>query len=981
MKKGGVIPDSGFVRWFSELNKDSIAVAGGKGANLGEMYNFKIPVPPGFVVTAQAYDFFIEKAGLKNKIKEMLDEINYEDTKQLDEITKKVRRLIVDSDFPGEMRKEIVGAYEDLAGDKDAPVYELLKRIPEHIFVAVRSSATAEDLEDASFAGQQDSFLNIKGTENLIEAIKKCFASLFTSRATYYRHKKGFKHEETSLAVVIQKMVDSDKSGVIFSKDPSYNNDNVIIEAVFGLGVGIVSGMITPDKYIVSREFEIVDRKISDKKIALTRNAGGEEKEVGLTNEKSLSAVLNNIEIKKLSELALRLEEHYHKPQDIEFAIEGKDIFIVQTRAITTMEKRFELKDVEQIKGEAILSGLAASPGVASGKVKIVHTLDDLQKIQAGDVLVTKMTNPDMVVTMQKSSAIVTDEGGLTAHAAIVSREMGIPCVVGTKEATGKLKDGEIVTVDGFNGKVYAGKVGETKKKEIHEVVANTKTKLKVMVDLPSFAERASKTGLKSVGLLRMEGIIAESGKHPNYFLQNQKFEDYEKADCILLIGTDPKLTYPVAFDKILKSKAKLICVEDLKNETSKEADLFLEILDGTELALLNSLLYLLIKNNKIKREIPEDLKDVIKHYTPEYASKICRIDKKKIIKAYKLIVKSKNFILGYGMGLTQHVYGTNNVFSAINLVLGKNGKIIPMRGKVNIQGVNDMGCVPKCGGRTLVEYFSEKPVKCLYIKERNPAQSVPNLNEVHKEMKKMFIIMHLQSPNKTMEFANVVLPSCSWAEHSGTFTNAESRIRYFDKLINPLYESKENWKIIVELAKYFGKNYNYKKIEDIWQDIKEIEGYENINEVKNNINGKFVNYKVKFERFNTVEFLSLEEKTSKEYPYVLTTERWRYQFCTSTMSSKSKTLNNLEKEPLCFVSTEDAEYLELKDNDNLRIYSKSGEIIIKIKISHDIPKNLLVVPFHFEKCLVNKLFPFEIDPLSKTANLKRVAVNIEKWD
>ena len=459
------------------------------------------------------------------------------------------------------------------------------------------------------------------------------------------------------------------------------------------------------------------------------------------------------------------------------------------------------------------------------------------------------------------------------------------------------------------------------------------------------------------------------------------KIEDYEKADCILLIGTDPKLTYPVAFDKILKSKAKLICVEDLKNETSKEADLFLEILDGTELALLNSLLYLLIKNNKIKREIPEDLKDVIKHYTPEYASKICRIDKKKIIKAYKLIVKSKNFILGYGMGLTQHVYGTNNVFSAINLVLGKNGKIIPMRGKVNIQGVNDMGCVPKCGGRTLVEYFSEKPVKCLYIMETNPAQSVPNLNEVHKEMKKMFIIMHLQSPNKTMEFANVVLPSCSWAEHSGTFTNAESRIRYFDKLINPLYESKENWKIIVELAKYFGKNYNYKKIEDIWQDIKEIEGYENINEVKNNINGKFVNYKVKFERFNTVEFLSLEEKTSKEYPYVLTTERWRYQFCTSTMSSKSKTLNNLEKEPLCFVSTEDAEYLELKDNDNLRIYSKSGEIIIKIKISHDIPKNLLVVPFHFEKCLVNKLFPFEIDPLSKTANLKRVAVNIEKWD
>jgi len=527
-QKGTVPQDSGFVRWFSELNKNSISVAGGKGANLAEIYNLRVPVPPGFVITAQAYNYFIEKAGLKNKMKEMLDEIDYENTKQLDEITKKLREMIVSSEFPTEMRREVIGAYEDLAGDKDTPVYELLRRIPEHIFVAVRSSATAEDLEDASFAGQQDSFLNIKGTENLIEAIKKCFASLFTSRATYYRHKKGFKHEETSLAVVVQKMVDSDKSGVVFSKDPSYDNDNVIIESVFGLGVGIVSGMITPDKYLVSRDFEITDRKISDKKIALTRNAGGEEVEVKLTSEKSHSPVLNNLEIKKLAELALKLEFHYNKPQDIEFAIEGKDVYIVQTRAITTIGKNIE-RSSEEIKGEEILSGLAASPGVASGKVKIVHTLDDLQKIETGDVLVTKMTNPDMVVTMQKSSAIITDEGGLTAHAAIVSREMGIPCIVGTHEATKKLNDGDIVTVDGFNGKVYAGKVGETRKKEVDEVTENTKTKLKVMIDLPSFAERASKTGLKSVGLLRLEGIIAESGKHPNYFLQHKKFEDYEK--------------------------------------------------------------------------------------------------------------------------------------------------------------------------------------------------------------------------------------------------------------------------------------------------------------------------------------------------------------------------------------------------------------------------------------------------------------------
>ncbi len=537
--------DSGFVKWFSELGKDSLAVAGGKGANLAEMYNFKIPVPPGFIVTAQAYNYFIEKAGIKKRMIEILSEIDYENTKQLDEITKKIREMIVDSEFPEEMRKEIVESYRNLNADKDSSVYEVLNRFPENIFVAVRSSATAEDLADASFAGQQDSFVNIKGGDNLIEAIKKCFASLYTSRATYYRHKKGFKHEETSLAVVVQKMVDSDKSGVVFSKNPSYDDDNIIIESVFGLGEGIVSGIITPDKYLVSREMKIVDVKISDKKIALTRDAGGKGITVNLTPEKSNSQVLKESEIKRLAELALKLENHYEKPQDIEFAIEGSDVFIVQTRAITTIEGRMNSIPTQEIKGEVILEGLAASPGVASGKVKIVRNLDDLEKIQKGDILVTKMTNPDMVVTMQKSSAIITDEGGLTAHASIVSREMGIPCVVGTQHATSKLEDGEIVTVDGFNGKVYRGKTAEIKIKSVEHVVANTRTKIKVMVDLPSFAERASKTGIRSVGLLRMEGIIAESGKHPNHFLENKKFKDYEE---VIFKGVDEIAKY---FDEL----------------------------------------------------------------------------------------------------------------------------------------------------------------------------------------------------------------------------------------------------------------------------------------------------------------------------------------------------------------------------------------------------------------------------------------------
>ncbi len=525
-------PKPDFVKWFSELNKDSVKIAGGKGANLAEIYNLKIPVPPGFVVTAQAYDYFIEKAGIKEKIIEILGKINYEDTKQLNESTLQIRELIEKAEFPKEMQEEIIESYEHLdVREEDfrqsGTVMDILKTSKEPLFVAVRSSATAEDLADASFAGQQDSFVNVKGNEQLIEHIKKCFASLFTARATYYRQKKKFKHEDVSLAVIVQKMVDSDKSGVIFSKDPAHKNDNVIIEAVWGLGEGIVSGKITPDKYIISPELEIEDTKIANKKIAITRDAGGKKVTVKLREEKSKQQVLKDYEIKKLAEIGLKLEKHYQKPQDIEFAIEGDEIKIVQTRPVTTIATRAEAG--VELKGEAILSGLAASPGIGVGKVKIVRDLADLPKVNQGDILVTEMTNPDMVVTMQKSAAIVTDEGGLTAHAAIVSREMGIPCIVGTQEATTKLREGEIITVDGTNGKVYKGKVAEAKQKEVLPVTAKTRTEIKVIVDLPSFAERASKSGLKKVGLTRIEGIIAESGKHPQYFLEQKKESEYEE--------------------------------------------------------------------------------------------------------------------------------------------------------------------------------------------------------------------------------------------------------------------------------------------------------------------------------------------------------------------------------------------------------------------------------------------------------------------
>ncbi len=530
-KEGRNFPEehSAFVKWFSELNKGSGSVAGGKGANLAEIYNLGIPVPPGFVVTAQAYDYFIKKAGLVDKIKFLLQKINYEDTAKLEEITKEIRELIIGAKMPKEMEVEILEAYEMLGADsKEKEADELLKGPYSEIFVAVRSSATTEDLAEASFAGQQETFLNVKGKESLLYSIKKCFASLFTPRAAYYRNKKGFRHETASLAVVIQKMVNSDKSGVIFSKDPSAKNNNTIIEAVFGLGEGIVSGQITPDRYVVYNS-KIIEEEIADKRIAMVKNAEGRQETVKLKEQISTQQVLKDHEVIRLANLSLKLEEHYQKPQDIEFAIGDDEIYIVQTRPITTLEKRFQASEIKELKGEVILKGLAASPGIGVGKVKIVHRLEDLKKVIQGDVLVTEMTNPDMVVTMQRCSAIVTNEGGLTAHAAIVSREMGIPAVVGTREATKRLQEGEIVTVDGFTGNIYRGKVAESAQKEIRPVAVSTKTELKVILDLPTFADRAAKTGLNGVGLARLEGIIAESGKHPNHFLKKGKIKDYEE--------------------------------------------------------------------------------------------------------------------------------------------------------------------------------------------------------------------------------------------------------------------------------------------------------------------------------------------------------------------------------------------------------------------------------------------------------------------
>jgi pyruvate,water dikinase len=519
-----------FVRWFSELSHESISVAGGKGASLAEMYNNKFPIPPGFVITAQAYKHFLEHSGIKDEIHRILRDTNVENTEELNEASVRIRKTIETAEFSKELEEEIIEAYGIFDSDNKSlqgaskSVMDLMKTAHELPFVAVRSSATAEDLVDASFAGQQDSFLNVKGNRDLLNKVRKCFSSLFTPRAIYYRTKKKFEHEKTYLAVVIQRMIDSDKSGVMFSKNPIKKDDTIMIEAVWGLGEGIVSGQIKPDSYIVDRnldKFDIKKISVSEKKIAFTRNSSGNNEIVKLNSERSKQQVLNNYEIKRLSQYAMQLEQHYGIPQDIEFAIENEKLYIVQSRPITTKA----VNEEKEIEGKQLLSGMGASPGVGSGVVRIIKSIQELVKIRAGDILVTEMTNPDMVVSMQKAAGIITDEGGATSHAAIVSREMGIPAVVGTGNATSILKDGDIVTVDGNNGKVYEGKA-ENKKVEIKEILP-TKTKIKVIVDLPDFAERAALTKSKSVGLTRLEGIIAMSGKHPLAFIKENNIRGY----------------------------------------------------------------------------------------------------------------------------------------------------------------------------------------------------------------------------------------------------------------------------------------------------------------------------------------------------------------------------------------------------------------------------------------------------------------------
>lgn len=519
-----------FVLTAENITKDDVRVVGGKAANLAELMNAKFPVPEAFFISVESYDKFLEANTLKAKIKDILDDINYSDVNSLNKGTQEIRDLILNGKIPLSIKDEIIKHYRNMAYGKTAQLagiaFEFIKAGRDLPFVAVRSSAITEDITKASSAGQYETFLNVRGEENLVFTVKKCWASLYTPRATYYRHKHG-QPQETSIGVIIQKMVNSDRSGVAFTIDPTRpveGANKIIIEATWGLGEIIVQGAVEPDRYIVDKTTgDILDKKIGKKTIHMIRDAyTGTNSKEPVPSDLIEAQVLQDNEIRVVAAYCKKIEQHYNYPQDIEWAAEKGKIFITQTRAVTTLEKT---KEHEAIAGTPILEGLGSSPGVASGAVKIIHNIKQLDKIEKGDILVTRMTSPDMVVAMEKSAAIVTDEGGATCHASIVSRELGIPCVVGTKTATQTLKDGMEITVDATNGKVFSGEVAISKKPEILEPLEiTTGTKIKVNLAFPETAEKAKHAD--GVGLMRLEHLLTKAGMHPVEYIRQGKQEE-----------------------------------------------------------------------------------------------------------------------------------------------------------------------------------------------------------------------------------------------------------------------------------------------------------------------------------------------------------------------------------------------------------------------------------------------------------------------
>lgn len=517
-----------YVEFFRNLGKDDIPVAGGKGANLGELTNAGIPVPPGFVITSETYHKFITKTGIADKIIEMLDGLDINDTQELNKVSDDIKELIITTEIPDDLQRVIIEAYNALCLDVDI----------EDAVVAIRSSATAEDLPDASFAGQQETYLNIAGVEDVLVNVRKCWASLFEARAIFYRVENDFDHSEVLIAVVVQQMVDSEKAGVMFTAEPSTGEEQMLIEGAWGLGEGVVSGTVTPDTCRYDKESdEIISYRINSKKTMFKKDPEtGATVQVEVPEDMVDKRVLSNSDIDKLTNLGRKIQKHYNAPMDTEWGIEGGNVYMLQARPITTLDNIDEELNNQSLDDEErviITRGLGASPGLVSGTVKIIKELDELDKILDGDILVTTMTTPDMVPAMKRANGIITDEGGVTCHAAIISRELGIPCVSGTGEATSVLEENTKVTLDGKKGIVYEGELSASKEEQTQSsapvaAVAPlvTVTDVKVNVSMAEAAQKAYATGADGVGLLRTEHMMLATGTVPYKYIDEGREDE-----------------------------------------------------------------------------------------------------------------------------------------------------------------------------------------------------------------------------------------------------------------------------------------------------------------------------------------------------------------------------------------------------------------------------------------------------------------------
>lgn len=529
--------DTANVLWFDELHRKDVNLVGGKSSSLGEMTSsMKVPVPYGFATTARAYQYFMNQTGLNDKVNSLLEGIkDYENSDELHATCEQIRNLIVGAKMPDDLASDIKKAYADLADkmDQDDP------------FVAIRSSATAEDLPNASFAGQQESYLNIKGADDVVDRVQQCYSSLFTDRATYYRHKQHFPHEKVALSAAVQMMVFSKASGIMFSVNVANGDSSkIVIDAIYGLGEYIVLGKVTPNHFVIDKQsMKIVEKNIVKQPVELVRDDNGGTKEEPVPAELQDKQVLTDSQVIELAGYAKEIERHYGCYMDMEYALDSNTnrLWIVQARPETVWSQRNKKKNgagdddvVEAADAKIAVRGLPASPGLASGVVHVIDDPKDIDQFKKGEILVTLMTSPDWVPAMKKAAAIVTNNGGMTCHAAIVSREMQIPCIVGTKSkkvaATDAFKTGDVVTVDATNGIVYMGKVDSLFKKpetaQAGQVVAAetfAPTATSVMMNLgdPDLADKYSSLPADGIGLMREEFLWTTFiHEHPLYLIE-----------------------------------------------------------------------------------------------------------------------------------------------------------------------------------------------------------------------------------------------------------------------------------------------------------------------------------------------------------------------------------------------------------------------------------------------------------------------------